>query len=162
MYKNENEINYFSAKDLKVNNINLTINSLVRKFECDEIDLNPKFRQEVELWSREKMSRFIESILLRLPLPILYFDVSNPDRWSIVDGRQRLYTIKEFIHEPKSFPLSDLEFLKSFNGKYYNDLDNASKRLLHETSLIIYQIEAQTPKKLRNAIYKRVNSGVMK
>ncbi len=154
--------NPFSAKDIKVTNINIELHSLLKRLEHDEVDLNPDFRKDTKLWSQKKMSRFIESILLRLPLPVLYFDTSNPDKWIIVDGLQRLYTLKKFIVDEKSFKLKDLEFLKNLNGKTYNNLDNSLKRIIHTTSLIIYLIEAQTPKELRQAIYKRINEKVIK
>jgi hypothetical protein len=154
--------NQFSSKDVKVSNLNISLYSLIKKLEHDEIDLNPNFRKDVKLWSRKKMSRFIESILLRLPLPILYFDVTNPDKWIVVDGQQRLYTLKNFILDEKSFKLKDLEFLKNLNDKTYNDLNRSLKRIIDETQIITYQIEAQTPKEVRDAIYNRVNEGVIK
>ena len=154
--------NPFTAKDIRVTNINIELHSLLKRLEYDEINLNPNFRKNIEIWSEEKMSRFIESILLRLPLPVLYFDTSNPDKWIVVDGLQRLYTLKKFIVDDKSFKLKDLEFLKNLNGKTYNDLDNSLKRIINTTVFIIYLIEAQTPKELRHAIYKRINEKVIK
>jgi hypothetical protein len=41
----------------------------------------------------------IESILLKLPLPVFYFDVSNSDKWEIVDGLQRISTIENSLFE---------------------------------------------------------------
>ena len=158
----KNRLNLFSAKDIRVTNITIDLSSLIKRLEYDEIDLNPNFRKEIKPWSQKKMSRFIESILLRLPLPVLYFDVSNPDKWVVVDGLQRLYVLKKFIVDEKGFELKDLEFLQNLNGKTYNDLDNSLKRIINTTTLIIYLIEAQTPKELREAIYKRVNEKVIK
>ncbi len=158
----KNGLNLFSAKDISVTNITIDLYSLIKRLEHNEIDLNPNFRKEVKLWNQKKMSRFIESILLRLPLPILYFDVSNPDKWMVVDGLQRLCVLKKFIVDEKGFKLKDLEFLQDLNGKAYNDLDNSLKRIINTTFFIVYLIEAQTRKELREAIYKRVNEKVIK
>ena len=158
----DKKTNPFTAKDIRITNINICLHSLLKRLEYNEIDLNPDFRKNIEIWSEEKMSRFIESILLRLPLPVLYFDTSNPDKWIVVDGIQRLYALKKFIVDEKGFKLKDLEFLQNLNGKTYNDLDNSLKRIINDTVLIIYLIEAQTPKELREAIYKRINEKVIK
>jgi uncharacterized protein with ParB-like and HNH nuclease domain len=104
------------------------------------------------------MSRLIESILLKLPLPIFYFDVSNPDRWIVVDGLQRLSSIKKFMVD-KKLRLTNLEFLKELDNKKYDDLDRTSQRVINETQIITYQIEAQTPKEVRYSIFNRINTG---
>jgi hypothetical protein len=45
------------------------------------------------------MSRLIESILIRFPLPAFYFDATNDDKWLVVDGLQRLSSIRKFVVE---------------------------------------------------------------
>jgi hypothetical protein len=151
--------NPFSTKDIKITNAVITLSSLIKRLEFDEIDLNPDFQRNPDLWKGSEMSRLIESILLKLPLPIFYFDVSNPDKWIVVDGLQRLSTIKKFIID-KTLKLKNLEFLyEELNGKGYDDLDRAFKRVIDETQIVTYQIEAQTPKKVRYSIFNRINTG---
>ena len=75
----------------------IALESLVRRLKYNEIDLTPEFQRNPDLWNRTKMSRLIESIILRLPLPIFYFDVSNNNKWVVIDGLQRLSTLKKFI-----------------------------------------------------------------
>jgi hypothetical protein len=104
------------------------------------------------------MSRLIESILLKLPLPVFYFDVSDPEKWIVVDGLQRLSSIKKFMVGNK-MKLTKLEFLTELEGKSYDDLDRTLKRIIEDTQLITYQIEAQTPKKVRYSIFHRINTG---
>ncbi|MDQ6961743.1 MAG: DUF262 domain-containing protein [Mariprofundaceae bacterium] len=89
--ENESDItNPFSTKDIKITNAQILLPSLIRRLDHDEIDLNPDFQRHANLWDLHKMSRLIESILLKLPLPVFYFNVSNPDKWIVVDGLQRL------------------------------------------------------------------------
>jgi len=87
----------FSVKDIKVTNAIVLLPSIITRLNYDEIDLNPDFQRNSDLWNKMRMSRLIESILLKLPLPVFYFDVSNPEKWLIVDGLQRLSTIKNFL-----------------------------------------------------------------
>ncbi len=60
----------------------------------------------------------------------------------------------------KRLELHDLEFLgNELNGKKYDDLDRPYKRILEETELITYQIEAPTPKEVKYSIFHRINTG---
>ena len=163
--RKENEINGyinnpFSTKDIKITPITMALPSLINKLKYDEIDLNPDFQRHGDLWSPTNMSRLIESILLKLPLPIFYFDVSNPDKWIVVDGLQRLSTIKKFMVD-KKLKLKNLEFLEELDGKSYDDLDRGFYRIFENTQIVTYQIEAQTPKKVRYSIFNRLNTGGM-
>ncbi|WP_258239308.1 DUF262 domain-containing protein [Arcobacter sp. CECT 8989] len=150
----------FSPKDIKVTNSIVLLPSIINRLNFGEIDLSPDFQRNSDLWNKTKMSRLIESILLKLPLPIFYFDVSDPDKWLIVDGLQRLSTIKRFFVD-KKLKLSNLEFLTHLDGKSYDDLDRSLKRTIDDTELITYQIEAQTPKEVRYSIFHRINTGGM-
>ncbi len=149
--------NPFSTKDIKITNAVVLLPSLVNRIKHDEIE-NPAFQRNSDLWNSKQMSRLIESILLKLPLPIFYFDVSNPDKWLIVDGLQRISTIKRFFVD-KNLKLNNLEFLTELNGKKYDDLDRSFQRTIDDTEFITYQIEAQTPKKVRYSIFNRINTG---
>ena len=164
MNENENESrnNPFSTKDIKITNAPITLFSLIDKLKYNEIDLNPDFQRNADLWDSSRMSRLIESILLKLPLPVFYFDVKDDSKWIVVDGLQRLSTLKKFVigdDKGKKLKLRDLEFLKHLNGKLYDDLDRPLQRIIDATQVITYQIEAQTPKEVRYSIFNRINTG---
>ena len=151
----------FSTKDIKITNAPITLFSLISRLEHNEIDLNSDFQRNDDFWDSSKMSRLIESILLKLPLPVFYFDVKDNEKWIVVDGLQRLSTLKKFIigdENGKKLKLRDLEFLTELNGKFYDDLDRPLQRIIDATQVITYQIEAQTPKAVREVIYRRINS----
>ncbi|MGL6130965.1 MAG: DUF262 domain-containing protein [Fusobacteriaceae bacterium] len=152
------DIKPFNTKNIKVSSAIISLESLVKRLTHKEIDLNPDFQRNGDLWDKTKMSRLIESIILRLPLPIFYFDVSDDENWVVIDGLQRLSTIKKFIVENK-LKLSNLEFLAELNGKKYTDLDRNIQRVIDETQIITYQVEGQTPKEVRYSIFNRINTG---
>ncbi len=165
-YINEGDIvSPFKTKDIKITNVIMTLSNLIDRLnnkndENDEIDLNPDFQRNADLWSQEKQSRLIESVLLKLPLPVFYFDVSDPEKWLVVDGLQRLSTIKNFIvKKTNPLKLKNLEFLTELNGKKYKELERPLTRVINETNIVTYQIEAQTPKEVRYSIFNRINTG---
>lgn len=147
----------FSTKDIKITHATILLPSLINRLKHNEV-VTPEFQRNSDLWTPKVMSRLIESILLKLPLPIFYFDVSDPDKWQIVDGLQRLSTIRRFFVD-KDLKLKNLQFLPELNGKSCDELERKFQRTIDETMFITYQIEAQTPKKVRYSIFNRINTG---
>ena len=140
-------------RNIKITNVVISLPTLSKKLSSNEIEVHPNNFVDY-YWGTEKMSWLIEAILLRIPLPVFYFDVSNPYKWVSIDGLQRLSTIKMFMEN--GFPLQNLEVLTYLNGLSYSNLDNSYKRVLYDTQIITYQVEAQTPPDLREVIFKKI------
>lgn len=136
----------------------LTIRSLLDRIENDEIDLNPDFQRKSGLWDDTKKSRLIESILIKVPLPVFYFDSRNEDQWTIVDGLQRITTLNDFVLE-KQLNLSNLEYLKEFEGYSYDRLPRPMQRRIQESQILTYCIRKGTPDDVTTSIFKRINTG---
>jgi len=98
----------------------MSLDLLVRRLKHQEIDLAPEFQRSANLWSNERMSRLIESVLIRIPLPVFYFDASEDRNWLVIDGLQRLSTFRSFIVENK-LRLVRLEYLKHLEGKTFSE-----------------------------------------
>lgn len=92
---NPSEINI----DFKSPTISILIDRLLQPEP--EIDLYPEFQRSGDLWSVEKQSRLIESILIKFPLPAFYFDGTDDEKWLVADGLQRLSSLRNFIIEKK-------------------------------------------------------------
>ena len=135
-----------------------TISKLVDRLKHNEIDLFPDFQRGGNLWDKKRMSQLIESILIKLPLPAFYLDVSNDDKWVIVDGLQRLSTLQRFIIDD-SLKLGNLEFLKELEGKTYTDLGRVFQRVIDETQVTLFKIRKGTPKKVLFNLFHRLNTG---
>ncbi|MDY0375085.1 MAG: DUF262 domain-containing protein [Desulfobacterium sp.] len=147
---NPAEINIISKPDI--------LRNIIERLNHDEIDMNTDFQRHAELWNNQKMSRLIESILIRFPLPAFYFDASDDDRWLIVDGLQRLSAIKKFVIDQK-LRLHGLEYLKEFVGKKYDDLPRTYKRRIDECAVTLFLIQPGTPEAVKYSIFRRINTG---
>jgi hypothetical protein len=139
--------------DIKITNAFISIYSLNEKLRLNEISIHQNNYSDYP-WGEEQMSRLIESILLRIPLPIFYFDVSNPFTWLSINGLQKLRTIKIFMEN--GLILRNMEILTHLNGINYWQLEDNYKRIINDTQIITYQVEAQTPLNLREIIFKKI------
>lgn len=136
----------------------ITLDSIVKRIENEEINMETEFQRKSGLWSEMKKSQLIESLLLKIPLPAFYFDESREDSWLIIDGLQRLTALKEFMVD-KSLKLEGLEFFLDLNGCGFDDLPRVFTRRLEETSLVSFNIRAGTPENVKFNIFKRINTG---
>lgn len=107
-------------------------------------------------WDETKRSRFIESLMLRIPVPPIYFDGANDSSWLVIDGFQRLDTLKSFILD-RTMKLTNLEYFTCYNNYYFKQLPNNMQRRIEETYITIHVIKAGTPENIRYSIYNRIN-----
>lgn len=137
---------------------NLALTNLLSRIENEEIDLMPDFQRKSGLWTPTQKSQLIESLILRIPLPAFYFDGSDNDNWIVIDGLQRLTTLKEFFVD-KTLHLSGMEFLRDLEGADYNSMPKVYLRRMTETQVICYIINPGAPVNLKYNIFKRINTG---
>ena len=148
----------FNPVAIRVSNKLYSLDSILARIANNEIDLQPGFQRKPGIWSAGTKSRLIESLLVRIPLPAFYLDATNEDKWLVIDGLQRLTTLKEFVLD-QTLKLQDLEIMHELAGKRYCDLSRTYQRRIRETQLTVVQIEAGTPKEAIFAIFRRINTG---
>lgn len=159
----------FDPKDIDVVIEPRSLDSIIERIKHQEIDLNTEFQRERNLWSPPVMSRLIESVLVRFPLPAFYFDASDEDKWLVVDGLQRLCTFKRFVVDcekeyrdrPEDEPLKlvGLEFLNDYEGLTFDKLPHNMQRRLKESQITAHLIKPGTPVDVKYSIFYRINTG---
>lgn len=131
----------------------------VSNFEDDSISglYVPTYQRDF-IWQKEMQSRFIESVFMGVPIqPLFAFELDEDGNLELLDGVQRLSSIKSFVDG--NLVLSDLDELYTLNGFTFNDLGSARKRKFNNTQLKIYIINENTDEGIRADIFRRVNEG---
>lgn len=150
----------FDPTEINIQTKTPSLDTLIKRIERENIqmDTSKYFQRRDDLWDEGKQSRLIESILIRFPLPAFYFDSTDDENWLVVDGLQRLSSIRNFCVD-KTLKLEKLEFLTQLEGKNWDEISNDLKRLIEETQIVIYKIMPGTPTDVKFNIFKRINTG---
>ena len=149
----------FDPEKIKVREAKILVEQLVSRIQHEEIDLAPEFQRRSDIWEKREKSRLVESLLLRIPLPVFYVAADEKENWAVVDGLQRMFTINLYVNG--KFALSDLEYLTPLKGKKYGDLKRPMQRRINETQLVVNVIEPETPNEVMFNIFRRINTGGM-
>lgn len=139
-----------------------TVDGIVRRFRQDDIFV-PEFQRK-PVWSWTQSSRFIESLLLGLPVPgIFLYKEKDSERMQIVDGQQRILSLERFYpkeEQSKTYKLKGDH--KYFLNEHYNSLKPESRRKLDNSILHATIFEQRSPENNCNSIYEifgRINTG---
>lgn len=133
-----------------------TVHDVVRRIDQGSFVMAPDF-QRTFIWDDEKQSKLIESVLMRIPLPVFYLAEDIQGRMIVVDGLQRLSTFARFIKNKLRLELPDQE---DIHKKRFEDLSPKLQNRIEDCNLVLYIVDAKVPERARLDIFERVNSGV--
>lgn len=155
----------FDPTTINIKTRNPSIYNIMQRIQHQQIDLMPEIQHKGGLWNLTQKSRLIESMLLRIPLPVFYVASDKNDHWIVMDGLQRLHTLNEFIpasdqknEEKEKFALQNLQFLKTFDNYKFDILPRGMQRRILETKPVFHIIQPSTPKDVTRTIFQRFNT----
>jgi Protein of unknown function DUF262 len=137
-----------------------SIEILVHKFKKNHI-YAPDYRKDFN-WSAEKQAKFIESVILGIPVaPLFLVDVAQSGdkggKWEIIDGVQRIQTLTKFLDN--QLILNHLQLLTMLNGKVFGDLSTPRRRRFMDTLLKLIVFSKKSEQPIRVELFQRMNEG---
>lgn len=120
------------------------------------LNLTPKFQREL-VWNSKQKSELIESMIMGIPLPAFYVREDKNGVYIVVDGKQRLTALFEFID--CKYRLSKLNILKKLEGKNFEELSPIEQNKIEDYTLSINVIKAPTSDRVTFDLFDRVNRG---
>lgn len=164
-------------RKIKIQDADIMVSQLKEMYvDRESIDVHPEF-QRVFRWTQKQKSRFIESILLGIPIPPIFVAEDEDLNWDIIDGVQRLSTIFEFLgvlkddenRTLKPSVLVETKTLKELEGKvwdneYYKhkfsfEQSKYLKNAFLNATLRIIKVDTESDPKAKYDIFDRLNTG---
>jgi len=138
-----------------------TIEIVVQKY-LNDLDKNeneffvPEYQREF-VWDEVRQSRFIESLMIGLPIPYIFLAETDKGRYEIVDGSQRIRTLAAFLND--ELKIKGLEKIEDLNNLVFSNLDISRQRKFKNISLKMIVLSERTTDETKNDIFERINRG---
>lgn len=141
----------------------------IREFSSMELEgelvLQPEYQRKYVM-DVTKASKLIESILMDVPIPVIYLAEEPDETYSVIDGQQRLTTFLSFIKgtfpDGKKFSLRGLKVLTKLKGKSYDDLEKPLQLKIKKTTIHTIVIKKESEEDIKFEIFERLNTGSIK
>lgn len=142
--------------DIKEFTIELLTDKYLNRLADDDNDIYIPEYQRNFVWDQSRQAKFIESVLLGLPIPYI-FTADTEGRLEVVDGSQRLRTLVAFLKD--ELVLRDLEILTDLNGFKYSGLTRSRQRKFLNASIRMISLSDKSDEDVRFMMFERINTG---
>ncbi len=157
-------------KNVHTQSLDISFNELADMVKEKELDISPDY-QRLFLWSEGARSRFIESLLLEMPVPPIYVVEQEDGKKLLIDGLQRLSSYLHFrgmleaqhlrppVQLGEKLVLQDCDIVKTLNGKTYEDLGTALQIKLKRSFVRVEVVRKGSNPRFKYYMFKRLNTG---
>jgi len=142
---------------LRTEHYDFSVATLVEMMDKKEVAI-PEFQRRY-VWSDRQASRLIESLIIQCPIPVIYMNQERDESFSVIDGNQRLNSLKRFLQD--AFPLSGLTSYPELVGLKYSQLDKRFQRHISNRVLRCTVILKETHPQVKFDVFERLNSGAV-
>ncbi len=158
------------VKQIQTSSLDLSFNELLDMYNSQELIIDPEYQRAFR-WSRGKESRFIESLILGMPIPPLFVIELEDSKYELIDGLQRLSSYFHFrgaleleifdrkIHKNEGLILTDCDIVSELNGLNHDQLPVAMQIRLKRHFIRVEVIRKDSDQRLRYHMFKRLNTG---
>ncbi|CAE6710120.1 DUF262 domain-containing protein [Candidatus Nitrotoga fabula] len=166
--KDENEDGYSNDDIYNINSwgADLSFRELITMYEENEL-IKPELQRNY-IWDKVEASRFIDSLLLGLPVPSIFLANTSDNQKLIIDGYQRIMTVYDYVRgiwsgDKKTFNLSRSEKINArWRGNAFKELTSAEQRKIRSTTIHSIIFEQALPRDDDTSlfqIFERINTG---
>lgn len=150
--------------NLKTDRLDMSFGEILNLFDEEAFIINPEF-QRLFRWDIDQQTRFVESILLGIPIPPIFVAEDQDGKWELVDGLQRISTVLSFFGK---LPLDEKNNLKLSSGELLNDsikdvtIKDLSLKLQHTIKRSVCRVEIlrwDSDIDMRYELFNRLNTG---
>ncbi|XUL89190.1 DUF262 domain-containing protein [Streptomyces galilaeus] len=135
----------------------LSLDTISQMAQSGAIDVAPLFQRR-ERWDQRRQSALIESFLMNVPVPPVYLSEDDYGRYSVIDGKQRITAIRDFMAD--AFSLTQLSRFEEINGLKFSDLPGELQNALKVRPYIrAITILRQSDRSTKYEVFHRLNSG---
>lgn len=148
---------------LQTDKLDMSFGEIMSMYERDELIINPDF-QRLYRWTDYQKTRFIESIIIGIPIPPIFVAEDNNGKWEVVDGLQRLSTIFSFFgilknHDNNNWKLEDGDMISSIEGYAHDTLPLKIQLNIKRAACRVEIIKWNSAYDLRFELFNRLNTG---
>ena len=149
---------------LKTDRLDMSFGELMNMFEDGDLFITPEY-QRVFRWSDFQQTRFIESVLLGIPIPPVFVAEDNEGRWEVVDGLQRISTIFSFFGVLNNLPdknnstLTQGELITELEGVTIDTLSVKLKTTIKRSVCRVEVVRWDSFEDMRYELFNRLNTG---
>lgn len=160
-----------TMKRVRTQSLDISFNELLDMYINDELIIDPDYQRNFQ-WSDEKMSRFIESLILEMPIPPIFVIEIEDGKYELIDGLQRMSSFFYFrgkLNAPEHDPsiksgrdqleLIGCDIVEALNGKTFEDLSTAIQIRLKRYFIRVEVVRKDSDTRLKYYMFKRLNTG---
>jgi hypothetical protein len=155
-----------NVSSIHTRQLDLSFNELADMYRSGELIIQPEY-QRLFRWTPGAQSRFIETLILELPVPPIFLMETEDNVYELIDGLQRISSFLNFrgvLNDPDGLPneglrLEDCDIVEELNGHTYQSLPAALERRLKRNFIRAEILRKESDRRLRYYMFKRLNSG---
>jgi hypothetical protein len=134
----------------------ITIFQYKRWFDNGRLNLNPDWQREY-VWTGKRPSMLIESLLMQIPIPVIFLAKTDDERYEVIDGVQRLTTAFNYLDN--KFSLTGMTVFQDLNNKKFKELPDQARSQIEDATIAAFILSEKTEQNMLFTIFERINTG---